>query len=100
MLSTKLRVLAQQQTIGDREWMALHDLAQMFDRLFYGAVLSGYEMRCFRNDLAEAYADDEDKSIFVWPEAQLIPHCLQHYSYFMQQYDWGDSAVLAQYGEE
>jgi hypothetical protein len=97
VISTKLRELAQQQKTGDREWMLLHDLAQMIDRLFYGAVLDGYAMRCFRNELADAF--DDDITIRIWPEPILIKYAMNNHKYFMDHYDWGDSAVLAKYGE-
>lgn len=88
-LSSSLLELAHRVAPTDSIWAQLHDRAQALDVARGNAILSGYDMRCFRNQLLECFSDGKDE-ISTLPEGALLRRCFLQHADVMEHYDWGD----------
>lgn len=88
-LSSTLLSLAERHAPTDAIWVQLHDRAQALDVALGNAILSGYDMRCFRNHLIECFPDGEAE-IRALPEGPLLRRCFLCHADLMLHYDWGD----------
>lgn len=88
-LSSTLLSLAKRHAPTDSIWEQLHDRAQALDVAQGTAILSGYDMRCFRNHLIDCFPDGEDE-IRTLPEGALMRRCFLRHADVMVHYDWGD----------
>jgi hypothetical protein len=88
-LSSSLLELAERYAPTESLWGQMHDRAQALDVRNGTGVLSGCDMRCFRNHLVECFPEDEEE-IRTLPEGPLLRHCFLKHPDVMEHYDWSD----------